>query len=127
MRFYTLASVAAVAAFMTFAPAAASAAPQDFVLDNDTGYDLKNLYISPTTTNDWQEDVLGEDVLQNGQSVKIHFPGGRAETCEWDLKVTYQDDTSHEWRDVNLCSVATITIHYNVGSDETSATSTPAE
>src|SRR5690349_383114 len=127
MRLRTFASVAAVAAIMIFAPAVAGAAPQDFVLDNGTGYDLKNLYISPTAANDWQEDVLGEDVLQNGQTVKIHFPGGRGETCEWDLKVTYNDDTSHEWRDINLCSIETVTIHYNEQTEETSATATPAE
>jgi len=100
----------------------ASAAPQDFDLDNATGYDLKNLYISPTDTNEWGDDVLGEDVLKDGQTVKIHFPEGRGEGCEWDLKVTYNDDTSHEWHNVNLCEITTVTIHYNESSQETSAT-----
>jgi hypothetical protein len=123
MQFRTLATVAAAAALMVLTPTLASAAPQDFELTNATGYDLKNLYISPTTTNDWQDDVLGEDVLGNGQAVKIHFPGGRAETCEWDLKVTYSDDSSHEWTNVNLCTISSLTIHYDEGTHETSATS----
>jgi hypothetical protein len=123
MQFRTLATVAAAAALMVLTPTLASAAPQDFELTNATGYDLKNLYISPTTTNDWQDDVLGEDVLANGQAVKIHFPGGRGETCEWDLKVTYSDDSSHEWTNVNLCTISAVTIHYDEGTHETSATS----
>ncbi len=112
---------------MVLAPTMASAAPQDFVLDNATGYDLKNLYLSPTDQNEWGDDVLGEDVLTNGQSVKIHFPEGRGEGCEWDLKVTYNDDTSHEWRNVNLCSIESVTINYDEKTDETSATAKPAE
>ena len=123
MKFRTLASLAAVASVMLFAPTLASAAPQDFELANNTGYELKNLYISPTTTNDWQEDVLGQDTLENGQSLNIHFPGGRGETCEWDLKIAYNDDSSHEWTNVNLCSIAKVTIHYDEGTHETSATS----
>jgi hypothetical protein len=123
MNFRTLASVAAVAAVVAFAPTLASAAPQDFELANTTGYELKSLYISPTSSNDWAEDVLGQDTLANGASLKIHFPGGRGETCEWDLKVTYQDDSSHEWSNVNLCEITTVTISYDEGTHETSATS----
>jgi hypothetical protein len=123
MQFRTFASAAAVAAAMILAPTLASAAPQDFTLDNATGYDLKNLYIGPTSSNDWGDDILGQDTLVNGQSVEIHFPGGRGETCQWDLKVTYNDDTSHEWRDVNLCAISSVTIHYDEGTHTTSATS----
>ena len=123
MQFRTLLSAATVAAAMVLAPALAHAAPQDFDLDNETGYTIKNLYISPTTTNDWQEDVLGVDTLDNGQSVHIHFPGGRGETCEWDLKISYEDDSSHQWMNVNLCSINKVTIHYDEGTHETSATS----
>jgi hypothetical protein len=123
MKLRTLASIAAVASAMVFAPALAHAAPQDFDLDNETGYTIKNLYISPTTTNDWEEDILGQDTLENAQSVHVHFPGGRGETCEWDLKITYNDDSSHEWTNVNLCAISKVTIHYDEGTHETSAES----
>ncbi len=108
---------------MMLAPALAHAAPQDFDLDNETGYTIKNLYISPTTTNDWQEDVLGQDTLDNGATVHVHFPGGRGETCEWDMKIAYNDDSSHEWTGVNLCSISKVTIHYDEGTHSTSADS----
>lgn len=127
MRFRTLASLAATASIMAFVPAMASAAPQDFTLDNATGYDIANLFVGPTSSDDWGDDVLGEDVLKNGEAVKIHFPDGRGETCQWDLKITYTDKTTHEWRNVDLCSIASITVHYDEAKDETSATSTPAE
>jgi hypothetical protein len=123
MQFRTFASMAAVAAAMVFAPTLASAAPQDFDLSNATGYELKNLYIGPTSSNDWGDDILGQDSMATGTTLKIHFPGGRGETCQWDLKVTYNDDSSHEWKDVNLCAISSVTINYDEGTHETSATS----
>jgi hypothetical protein len=126
MQFRTLASFAAAASVMVLAPALAHAAPQDFSLDNETGYTIKSLYIAPTSTSDWgpgDPDILGEAVLPSGIAAPIHFPGGRGETCFWDLKVAYEDDSSHEWSNVNLCAITTVTIHYDEGTHSTSAES----
>jgi hypothetical protein len=123
MRFRTLASFAAVAAVMVFIPVHASAGPQDFELVNNTGNEIRNLYISPTTSDDWGDDVLGEDTLAAGDSQQIKFPASRGDACEWDLKVTYDDDSSKEWKDVNLCTISKLTINYDEGTHETSASS----
>jgi hypothetical protein len=123
MRLRALASLAAVAGVMVFGATHALAAPQDFELVNSTGYEIKNVYISPTTSDDWGDDVLGEDTLASGDSQEIKFPEGRSDACHWDLKVTYEDDTSHEWKDVNLCTISKLTIHYDEGTHETSASS----
>jgi len=115
--------MAAMAALAVFAPLHALAAPQDFTLVNDTGYEIKNVYISPTSSDDWGDDVLGEDTLATGDSQEITFPEGRSQSCHWDMKVTYQDDTSHEWKNLNLCEISKLTIHYDEGTHDTSATS----
>ena len=114
--------VAAVAAALAFAvPASAQDAKQDFRLVNKTGYELKALYVSPSKADDWQEDVLGQDTLEDGQAVNIHF-NAKTRTCKWDLKVTYsEDDSSAVWHNIDLCSVEKVTIKYNRKSDETTA------
>ncbi|HEU0215888.1 MAG TPA: argininosuccinate lyase [Stellaceae bacterium] len=114
--------VAAVAAALAFAaPAGAQDAKQDFRLVNKTGYELKALYVSPSKSDDWEEDVLGQDTLDDGQAVNVHF-SSKTKTCKWDLKVTYSDDDSSAvWHDIDLCSVEKITIKYNRKSDQTSA------
>lgn len=43
----------------------------DFTLHNNTGYQIEEVYVSPTDTDDWEEDVLGEEVLENGAQVEI--------------------------------------------------------
>jgi hypothetical protein len=66
--------VAAVAAALAIAaPAGADEAKQDFRLVNKTGYELKALYVAPSKSDDWQDDVLGQDVLGDGQAVNVHF------------------------------------------------------
>jgi hypothetical protein len=111
-----------VAAASMVAPALAEDAKQDFTLVNDTGYELNSVFVSPTKSNDWEDDVMGQDTLDDGQTVDIKFH--RAEkTCKWDLKVVYSDDGSTAvWSNIDLCSVEKITIHYNRKSDTTSAT-----
>jgi hypothetical protein len=119
MRTLSFAAVAAVVAFAV--PAVADEAKQDFKLVNKTGYELKALYVAPSKSEDWEDDVLGQDTLADGQAVNIHF-SPKTKTCNFDLKVTYSDDDSSAvWQKIDLCTVEKITNKYNRKSDETSA------
>lgn len=113
---------AAFAAVLTIAvPAVADDAKQDFKLVNKTGYELKALYVSPSKSDDWEDDILGQDTLDDGQSVNVHF-SPKAHTCKWDLKVVYADDNSSAvWGNVDLCTIEKITIHYDRKNDVTKA------
>lgn len=103
-------------------PSLAAGAKQDFTLVNKTGYDIDQVFVSPSKSGDWEEDVLGKDVLEDGDSWEIKFHRA-AKTCKWDLKVVYSDDDSSAvWYDIDLCSVEKITIRYDRKRDKTSAT-----
>lgn len=56
-----------------------------FTLVNSTSRVLESFYASPPSTNDWEEDILGLDVLPPGESVKITINDGR-EDCLYDFK-----------------------------------------
>ena len=103
------------------APAVAAEARQNFTLVNKTGYEIKHVYVSPSKSDDWEEDVLGKDTLDDGEAWGIRFRRA-TRTCDWDLKVVYSDDDSSAvWHDIDLCEVEKITIRYNRKSDTTSA------
>ncbi len=95
-------------------------AKQDFTLVNKTGYTIEEVYVSPSKSSDWQSDVLGDEVMNNGKVVNIHFSRA-AKTCKWDLKVVYDDKSTAEWDGFDLCSVSKITIYYDRKNDVTSA------
>ncbi|WP_210208201.1 hypothetical protein [Rhodoplanes roseus] len=120
MRMTVLSAAALVS--MVATTALAQGSRQDFTLVNRTGYDISEVYVSPGKANDWEEDILGDDGLEDGDSVNITFRRA-GKTCIWDLKVVYSDDDSSAvWHDINLCQVEKITLRYNRKSDTTSAT-----
>ncbi len=106
--------VVLVAVFL-FVPAPALAqGAQDFTLVNKTGVTIEELYISPTTTDEWDEDVLGVDTLPDGEEVEINFD--RKETaCKWDIKIKDSDGDEVEWFGVNLCKISKVTLYWKDG------------
>lgn len=48
----------------------------DFVLINRTGYDIENIYVAPTAQKTWGDDIMGRDLLEDGESVEISFDPG---------------------------------------------------
>ena len=121
MRMAVFASLAVATASFT-APALAQDAKQNFQLVNRTGYELKEVYVGPTTSDDWGDDILGQGTLENGKAVNIRF-SPKVKTCNWDLKVVYTVDSSNAvWKNIDLCSVDKITIHYDKDKDVTRAT-----
>lgn len=116
-----LAAIALLSAPLVLAaPAAFAQGKQDFNLVNRTGYVIEEVYVSPTHASQWGSDILGEGVLNNGASKQIRFSRS-AQTCNWDLRVVYDDKSDAVWEGFNLCEVSKITIRYNRSTGVTSA------
>jgi len=110
-------TIAAAAILLAITPA--FAAKQDFMLHNSTGYDIAEVYVSTTSTNEWEEDVLGKDVLEDEDAVDISFEGAGS-ACRHDLKVVYSDGDEAMWGDLNLCTISHLELHYDRSTGETS-------
>jgi hypothetical protein len=41
---------------------------------NNTGYDIYFLYVSPTESDEWGEDILGDEILKNGSTFTYRLP-----------------------------------------------------
>ena len=101
---------------------AAASGRQNFYLLNDTGYTIRELYVSPSKSRTWEEDVLGQDQLGAGQFFQITFDRSER-TCTWDIKVVYDDNEEIYWENFDLCSIDFIKISYDRKRNETSAVS----
>lgn len=108
----------ALAATILFPSVASAQAKQNFTLVNNTGYTISEVYVAPSKSDSWEEDILGRDVMPNATTFDIVF-SRKEKTCMWDLKVIYDDGESAEWNNFNLCEVSSIAIHYNRKSGET--------
>lgn len=56
-----------------------------FTLINRTSRVLEEFYASPPNVDDWEEDILGVEVLPPGKSVEITIDDGR-DDCLYDFK-----------------------------------------
>jgi hypothetical protein len=110
------AAAAATPATATAAPTApaSTAAAQDFTLVNSTGVEIDKVFISPHDNDDWEEDILGQDTLPQGEKVDIKF--NRTETAPlWDLRVEDDKGNSIEWENLDLLKISTLTLTYKDG------------
>ena len=98
----------AIAVLMAFTTAtAAFAAQQDFTIVNNTGQAIITLNVSPADSNQWGPDILGADVLAADEQAEISF-SNEEEQCSWDIRVTYEDGDTGDWRGIDLCETVTV-------------------
>ena len=84
-------------------------ARQNFTVNNQTGHIVITLNVSASNDNNWGPDILGSQILQNGQSAEVTF-GRNESSCLWDIRATYDDGGTTDVRQVNLCEVATVNL-----------------
>ncbi|MGZ9114277.1 MAG: hypothetical protein ACXW3K_06605 [Brevundimonas sp.] len=103
MRFRNL--VAALAASILLAPAAVAQTESiDFTLTNNTEHVLTALFISVPSTDEWEEDIFGADVLGSGDSIEISIDDGLPE-CVYDIRADFSDGDSVQVAEVNFCEL----------------------
>lgn len=102
----TVASLAAVAG-----PAHASTDGRDRRVNvvNASGQTMREIYASPVTSNSWEEDMLGANVLGSGRSMVFNIDNG-SNQCRYDLKAVMSNGREHIRRNVNVCTVSSWTI-----------------
>ena len=101
----TLGSVFALVA--VFAQSAL-ADPRDFYLNNNSAVDLAQVYVSPSETSAWGDDILGNQILPSGQMATVTFKGLDGSTCLFDIKVVGQQGQEGYIYKVDLCTVTNV-------------------
>lgn len=104
-------------AFALLGTLAVQAQAFDFNLFNETGYNIYELYVSPTDSEEWGEDILGEDVLMNGDSFMVTFDEEweavllAFEVEKYDLKVIDEDGDEFVYTELELETIMDITLY----------------
>lgn len=113
-RFALTAACTLLAASLFSTPALAQS--RDFVLINGTGKQIREVYVSASATDDWEEDVLGEDVLENGQRATITFPKSTSQ-CLHDIRIVHSNGNTADWSAIDLCKVSVVAVRYDADGD----------
>jgi len=75
---------------------------------NNTGYTVFHVYISRVAANNWEEDVLGNDILRNNSSVNVRLTQPLDVTNRYDIKVVDLDGDSYTKQNVLITPNARI-------------------
>lgn len=100
-----------IAAALTFATMSLAQA-EDLVFEviNDTSVDLIAIFISPSSVDDWEQDVLGSDVLPSGYAMDVVVADGR-EDCFYDIQGIFEDGDTVEDYEIDLCELGAYTFY----------------
>ncbi len=89
---------------------------------NNTDVDIYYLYVSPSSSGDWEEDVLGDEILEAGTTVTVTLSG--YDECYWDFLAVFDDEDEVTLTEVNICDSDVVfgyeTENYESTSSETS-------
>jgi hypothetical protein len=101
----------------TLTPMLSTAGDADFLLVNRTGYDIREIYVSPAKQKRWGQDRLGRSVLGNRQQRQFKF--GAFADCIQDMRIVFDDDGSEVvWERLDLCELEKIILRYNRNTGE---------
>ena len=92
----------------------ALAGDQDFELHNETGVEIHALYVSAHDKNEWEEDILGQDTLADGQSLEIKF-SPKEEADKWDLRIEDAQGNSVVWDNLTLTEITDVFLRIKDG------------
>lgn len=75
-------------------------------LVNQTGWDLYEIYLSPSSQDSWGEDHLGDQILETGDSLTLtDVTNGR-----WDLLIVDMDGDKCTVSDIHITASETVNI-----------------
>lgn len=86
------------------------AGAQDFVIVNESYYDIYYIFVSPDTSDTWGDDILGaESILPAGYELDVAVDGFDSH-CIFDIQVVSEIGETLEFWGVDLCSVSEVVV-----------------
>lgn len=96
---------------------------------NDTGYDISSLYISPSMSDDWHEDLLAGDSIRNGEQSMVEVPVVQDDAQYYDILAVDVDGDRYSRYEVALSERGerSVTFTFDDFDDSGSSTNTEAD
>jgi hypothetical protein len=109
LRYLVMATVMAMVLLAQMSPEAQALDRRVRVINN-TSYTMTHFYASNITRRGWEEDILGDDVLISGSSLRVNIDDGTGH-CRFDLKAVFANEAKVIRNNVDVCRIGSWTIH----------------
>ena len=78
---------------------------------NETGYTINYIYLSPSAFDDWEDNFLGDDVLEDGDSVEFYLDREiHQDEIIYDLQAVDEDDDYYTMYEVDITEYPVVSI-----------------
>ncbi|BDA84530.1 hypothetical protein Sa4125_20720 [Aureimonas sp. SA4125] len=104
-RLLSTTSLLVAVAALSLCAGAALALDRTVTVTNNSSTPMIEFYASNTGTSEWEEDILGVDVLEVGQAFDVTIDDGSG-YCKFDFKATFSDGASAVKQGVNVCEIS---------------------
>ncbi len=79
-----------------------------FTLVNDSSVTITEMYVSKQSTDQWEDNILGDTTVDSGTQSDITIADGET-TCDYDMRFVGESGEVHEVSQ-NLCDLASYTL-----------------
>jgi len=101
---------AALALGASFSVAQAQAQDVEFSLINNSSHTLTYLYVAPSNTEEWGDDLLGDSgILEAGYEATV-FIGDGSDQCLYDLRFETAEGAELDVFEVDICALNSYTL-----------------
>lgn len=85
-----------------------------FELFNNTGFDICGVYVSESIDDEWSDNVMEDDILEDGDSCDIAFETSSRKRW-WDIMVMDGEDNEYVFEHLDIGISRKVSLHYEDG------------
>jgi hypothetical protein len=78
---------------------------------NNTGVTLVDVFVTPSETNNWGNDILPNALFENGTTITVTIPADYGSTCMFDMKITDETGGHITFTGIDACRLITLQIN----------------
>jgi hypothetical protein len=75
----------------------------NFQIINETNLVITELYLSDSSLDNWNNDILDTDTLDSGDSIRVNFADMSNDRCLYDVRAVFSDGQAVEDFRLNVC------------------------
>jgi hypothetical protein len=100
-----------ISVFSLFGTRKSSAQALTFDVVNNTGVTLVDVFVTPAEKNDWGNDILPNNLFENGTTITVTIPAMYGETCMFDMKITDGSGGHVIFTNIDACKLIKLQIN----------------
>lgn len=100
-----------IAGISLFSTKNSTAQALTFQVTNNTGVTLVDVFVSPAESNNWGNDILPNNLFENGSTINVNIPESFGTTCMFDMKITDGADGHITFTNIDACKLVALQIN----------------